>query len=604
MRAVVLESYGEPEVLTVRDVPDPDPGPEEVVVDIVATALNRADLLQRRGFYPGPPMAHEIPGMELSGRVAAVGERATLWQVGRRGDGHRRWRRLRRADRRARTSAHGRARSSVGVADGAAIPEVWITAFDALVAQGGLTSGGTALVHAGGSGVGTAAIQIAKAIGARVLVTASAGKVAACLELGADAAIDYAVDDFVAVTRDLTDGRGADVVLDVIGGDYVDRNIAAVAVGGRIIQVGVMGGGVTSVNVGMLLPKRAALIGTVLRARPLEEKIAITRRFAAQILPFFDAGVVHPVIDRRYPLDAHRRGPRRHGGQRERGQDPHRRLTRLSDTTRSPARGAYVRWRAWTAWPARRDPVRQGGEPSSGTTTRTVPPRAETWWASSSPRPSFGRPVRPERAVGRAGDRVLVDARAGAEEPRHDVEARRHPPPSRRRPGPAPGAAARKSGSRARTASASATSTRTSVRPRARASTPAGSRPRPDQQTVGRLRADDGGGRVGREVELDPAAGQPGGGEPAAAGVEAQLVVGHTVVGEQVVRRGQRGVAAQVDLDRGGEPAQAPAALDGGTRKAVSDRFISAATACIHAGVGRLVEQHHARPGCRRRAGR
>ncbi|HEY5156018.1 MAG TPA: NAD(P)H-quinone oxidoreductase [Acidimicrobiales bacterium] len=303
MRAVVLESYGEPEVLTLREVPDPVPGPEEVVVDIVATALNRADLLQRRGFYPGPPMAHEIPGMELSGRVTAMGERVTLWSIGDAVMGI-----VGGGAYAERIAVHERqlmaVPESVGVGNAAAIPEVWITAFDALVAQGGLTSGRTALVHAGGSGVGTAAIQIAKAIGARVIVTASAGKVDRCLALGADAAIDYAAEDFVVAAKELTGGHGPDVILDVIGGDYVDRDIAAVAVGGRIIQVGVMGGGVTSVNVGMLLPKRAALIGTVLRARPLEEKVAITRRFAAEILPLFDRGVVRPVIDRRYRLDA------------------------------------------------------------------------------------------------------------------------------------------------------------------------------------------------------------------------------------------------------------------------------------------------------------
>jgi len=193
---------------------------------------------------------------------------------------------------------------SVPVADAAAIPEVWITAFDALVAQGGLTSGRTALVHAGGSGVGTAAIQIAKALGATVIVTASAGKVGRCLELGADAAVDYAVDDYVVVTHALTGGRGAEVILDVIGGDYVDRNIDAVAVQGRIILVGVMAGGMVNVNVAKLLPKRAALIGTVLRARPLEEKIAITRRFALELLPRFDSGDLVTVIDRRYQLDA------------------------------------------------------------------------------------------------------------------------------------------------------------------------------------------------------------------------------------------------------------------------------------------------------------
>jgi NADPH2:quinone reductase len=302
MRAVVLESYGEPGVLTIREVADPVPGPEEVVVEIAATALNRADLLQRRGFYPGPPMPHEIPGMELSGRVVALGDRAARWRIGDAVMGI-----VGGGAYAERIAVHERqllaVPVSVPLADAAAIPEVWITAFDALVAQGGLTSGRTALIHAGGSGVGTAGIQIANAIGARAIVTASAGKVGRCLELGAAVAVDYAVDDFVAATIALTDGAGADVILDVIGGDYVERNIDAVAVGGRIIQVGVMGGGVTQVNVGKLLPKRAALIGTVLRGRPIEEKIAITQRFGAEFLPLFDRGRVAPVIDRRFTLD-------------------------------------------------------------------------------------------------------------------------------------------------------------------------------------------------------------------------------------------------------------------------------------------------------------
>jgi len=302
MRAVVLESYGAPDVLTIRTVPDPEPGPEEVLVEIAATALNRADLMQRMGFYPGPPMPHEIPGMELSGRVIGLGERVTRWQIGDAvmaivGGGA----------YAEQIAVHERqllaVPTSVPLADAAAIPEVWITAFDALVAQGGLTSGRTALVHAGGSGVGTAAIQIAAAIGARSIVTASAGKTDRCLALGAAVAVDYAVDDFVAATMALTDGVGAEVILDVIGGDYVERNIDAVAVGGRIIQVGFMGGGVTSVNIGKLLPKRAALVGTVLRGRPIEEKIAITQRFGREILPLFDRGIVAPVIDRRFPLD-------------------------------------------------------------------------------------------------------------------------------------------------------------------------------------------------------------------------------------------------------------------------------------------------------------
>ena len=307
MRAVVLESYGGTKVLDLTEVPAPTAGPEEAVVEVVATALNRADLLQRRGLYPSPalagfpPPAPEIPGMELSGRVTAVGERVTAVAVGDEvmaivGGGA--YAELVVVHERQLM----RVPSGVEVADAAAIPEVWITAFDALVVQGGLTSGRVALVHAGASGVGTAAIQIARAMGARAAVTASAGKIDACRQLGADLAIDYTSQDFVAEIRAFTDGAGVDVVLDVIGGDYVDRNVASLRVGGTIVLVGVMGGGRTEVNVGALLPKRATIVGTVLRARPVEEKIAITRRFAAEVLPLFDAGRVHPVIDSRYPL--------------------------------------------------------------------------------------------------------------------------------------------------------------------------------------------------------------------------------------------------------------------------------------------------------------
>lgn len=309
MKAVVLNAYGELDVLQLSDVADPVAGPEEVLVDVVATALNRADLLQRRGLYPSPPLAGftppapEIPGMEFSGRVAGLGERVTSWSLGDEvmgivGGGA--------YAQKLVIHEHQLMRSPIGVsvADAAAIPEVWITAFDALVVQGGLTSGRVALVHAGGSGVGTAAIQLCKAIGARVIVTASSGKLDACRALGADLAVDYASQDFVAECASFTNGAGVDVVLDVIGGDYVNQNISAVRVGGKIVQVGTMGSGRTDVNIGMMLPKRASLIGTVLRARPLAEKIAITQQFAAEILPLFDAGLVKPVIDSRYPLAA------------------------------------------------------------------------------------------------------------------------------------------------------------------------------------------------------------------------------------------------------------------------------------------------------------
>jgi NADPH2:quinone reductase len=310
MRAIVLETYGGPEVLQVHDVPEPEPGPDEVVVAVTATALNRADLLQRRGFYPGPPMAQEIPGMELSGKVAVCGSRVREWREGDEVMGI-----VGGGAYAERIAVHERqlvrVPEGVSVGDAAAIPEVFLTAFDALVVQGGLTAGRTALVHAGASGVGTAAIQIAKAVGASVVVTTSAAKIAAVLELGADAAVDYRAEDFVEVARRQSRGRGVDVVLDVIGGDYVDRNIESLAVGGRIIQVGVMGGGAGNVNIGKLLPKRGSIVGTVMRGRPLEEKIAITRQFADELLPLFDDGRLRPVIDSRFPLeriaDAHER---------------------------------------------------------------------------------------------------------------------------------------------------------------------------------------------------------------------------------------------------------------------------------------------------------
>jgi NADPH:quinone reductase len=183
------------------------------------------------------------------------------------------------------------------------VPEVFITAYDALVLQGGLTAGGWALVHAGASGVGTAALQLCQAVGARVVVTCSAGKVDAVAALGADVVVDYGTDDFVEAARAATGGAGVDVVLDVIGGDYVARNLAATRVGGRIVQVGVMGGGQADVPAGELLRKRIAWIGTVLRARPLEEKIAVSRRCAHDLLPLFHSGALRPVIDRRYHLD-------------------------------------------------------------------------------------------------------------------------------------------------------------------------------------------------------------------------------------------------------------------------------------------------------------
>jgi putative PIG3 family NAD(P)H quinone oxidoreductase len=303
MRAVVLESYGEPEVLQLRDVPDPEPGPEEVVVEVVSTALNRADLLQRMGLYSGPPMDHEVPGLEMAGRVVAAGARALRWSVGDAvmgilgGGGHA-----------ERVAVHERqllpVPDTLPLGDAGAVPEVFLTAWDALVVQGGLTAGRVALVHAGASGVGTAAIQIAKAIGARIAVTCSAPKADACRGLGADAVFERSPHDWAADAAAAVPG-GFDTILDVIGGEELLRNLGVIAAQGTLVQVGTMGGGAT-VNAGALLGalmgKRAKIVGTTLRPRPIEQKIAVTQRFAAEMLPLFESGELQPVIDRHLPF--------------------------------------------------------------------------------------------------------------------------------------------------------------------------------------------------------------------------------------------------------------------------------------------------------------
>ena len=286
-----------------QEVPDPVPGPEEVRVRLAATAVNRADLLQRMGLYPGPPMPLEIPGLEFAGTVVELGDRVQDLTVGDPVMGI-----VGGGAYAEQLVVHERQTmpvpGSVGLPDAAAIPEVAITAYDALVLQGGLSAGGWALVHAGASGVGSAAIQLARAVGARVVTTCSTGKVEACRALGADVVVDHTGEDFVAAVQDATGGVGADVVLDVVGGDYVARNLAACRVGGTVVQVGILRGGNAEVPVGTLLTKRIRWVGTVLRARPLEEKIAISRRCAHDLVPLYDAGVVRPVIDRVLPIDA------------------------------------------------------------------------------------------------------------------------------------------------------------------------------------------------------------------------------------------------------------------------------------------------------------
>jgi NADPH2:quinone reductase len=302
MRAVVLRSHGGPEVLTIEEVDDPTPGRDDIVVDVEHTAINRADILQRMGMYPDPRnRSVEIPGLEFAGVVSAVGADVIGWSVGDRAMG------IEAGGCYAeRVVTHARQAlpvpATVASADAAAIPEVFLTAWDALVVQGGLTSGRWALVHAGASGVGTAGIQVAKAIGARIAVTCSAGKVDACRELGADVVLERSPADWLGELTDAVPG-GVDVVLDVIGGEETDRNLKAVRMDGTIVQVGLMGGANASVNVGLILSKRITWIGTTLRARPLERKLALSQRFIDEVLPLFDTGALRPVVDSRYAFD-------------------------------------------------------------------------------------------------------------------------------------------------------------------------------------------------------------------------------------------------------------------------------------------------------------
>lgn len=309
MRAVVVTEYGGPEVLTLTEVPDPTPGPDEILVRVAHTAINRADTLQRMGAYPDPQRReHEIPGLEFAGVVEAVGDRVTLWQPGDRVMGIEAG-----ACYAELVVTHERQAlpvpASVDLRDAAAIPEVFLTAWDALVVQGGLTSGRWALVHAGASGVGTAGIQIAKAIGARIAVTCSAGKMESCRALGADLVLERSPSDWAGELKRSVPG-GVDVILDVIGGEEANRNLASIRPEGTIVQVGLMGGGQTPVNLGLVLVKRVHWIGTTLRARPLEQKAALSQRSISELLPLFDSGALRPVIDSRFALadiaDAHR----------------------------------------------------------------------------------------------------------------------------------------------------------------------------------------------------------------------------------------------------------------------------------------------------------
>lgn len=310
MHAITIREPGGPEVLTWTEVPDPEPAPGEVLVDVVATAVNRADLLQRAGHYPPPPGASAYPGLECAGRVAAVGPGVTGWAVGTEvcalltGGGY--------AERVAVPAGQLLpVPAGLSLPEAAALPEVACTVWSNVGQLAHLREGEAFLVHGGASGIGTHAIQVAKRLGARVLCTAgTAAKRDRCVELGADAAIDYREEDFVARAREETGGRGVDVILDNMGAAYLARNLDALAPNGRLAVIGMQGGTRTELDLGRLLRKRATILATTLRARPTAEKAAIVAAVRERVWPWVADGSVRPVIDRVLPLaqaaEAHR----------------------------------------------------------------------------------------------------------------------------------------------------------------------------------------------------------------------------------------------------------------------------------------------------------
>ncbi|MFF7076177.1 NAD(P)H-quinone oxidoreductase [Streptomyces lavendulae] len=310
MHAITIEQPGGPEALVWAEVPDPVAGEGEVLVEVAASAVNRADILQRQGFYDPPPGASRHPGLECSGRIVALGPGVSGWSVG---------------DEVCALLAGGGYAERVAVPVGqllpvpagvdlvaaAALPEVVCTVWSNVFMVAGLRPGETLLVHGGSSGIGTMAIQLGKAVGARVAVTAGGKeKLARCAELGADVLVDYREQDFVEELRAATGGAGADVILDIMGAKYLARNLDALAVNGRLAIIGLQGGVKAEVNLGALLAKRAAITATSLRTRPLEEKAAIVAAVREHVWPLIASGRVRPVVHATYPMsrasEAHR----------------------------------------------------------------------------------------------------------------------------------------------------------------------------------------------------------------------------------------------------------------------------------------------------------
>ena len=304
MRAAVITEPGGPGVFRVQEVEDPQAGPEDVLVDVKATALNRADLLQREGRYPAPPgVLAEVPGLEFSGVVIEAGGRVASLSQGDKVFGL-----LGGGGYASRVATHHLMAmpmpSNLDFVQAAAIPEVFFTAYDALFNHCDLKMGESVLIHAVGSGVGTAALQLAHSAGAYVFGTAgSSDKLAKAAELGLDVGINYKEQDFAQVVKDRTDGTGVNVVLDMIGEPYWERNLASLSLKGRLVLVGLMGGDKVQTSLGALMPKRLRVHGTTLRARPLEEKIALTQQIQRHVLPLIADGRIVPVVDRDFPLD-------------------------------------------------------------------------------------------------------------------------------------------------------------------------------------------------------------------------------------------------------------------------------------------------------------
>jgi putative PIG3 family NAD(P)H quinone oxidoreductase len=298
MRAVVISRPGGPEVLTWREVPDPVPGPGEVLVAVAASAVNRADLLQREGHYDPPAGSSPYPGLECSGRITGLGEGVEGWSVG--------------DEVAALLSGGGYAEQvtvpvgqllpvppGVDLVHAAALPEVTCTVWSNVFMLAGLRPGETLLVHGGSSGIGTMAIQLGRAMGARVAVTAgSTDKLERCRELGAEVLVNYRDEDFVEAVRTATDGHGADVVLDNMGAKYLARNLDVLATSGRLSVIGMQGGTRAELDLGLLMRKRGAVFSTSLRARPADEKAAIVASTREHVWPLIASGDVRPVVDR------------------------------------------------------------------------------------------------------------------------------------------------------------------------------------------------------------------------------------------------------------------------------------------------------------------